>query len=202
MMYITKIEKGKGRRYRVYSDEQLVFALYEKELKYYNIEESRELKDDIIDTILNDLILKRAKERALYLLERRMFTVSMMRDKLIYNDYPQCVVENVLSFLKEYGYLDDKEYACIYIRNYSSKKSRKQIMLDLHIKGIEKQLVNDFFKEYEYSEEQCFARQFERYVRGKDLANFSDRNKVFRYFYGKGFPTNLIKEYMQNFAEV
>lgn len=201
-MYITKIEKGKGRRYRVYSDEQLVFALYDKELKYYDIEENRELKDDTIDTILKDIILKCAKERALYLLERKMYTVSMMRDKLICNDYPESVVEQVLSFLREYCYLDDKAYVCMYIRNYSSKKSRKQLMLDLHIKGIEKQLVNDFFEEYEYSEEQCFARQFERYVRGKDLTNFSDRNKVFRYFYGKGFSTNLINEYMRNFSEV
>lgn len=201
-MYITKIEKGKGRRYRVYSDKQLVFALYDKELKYYNIEENRELKDDTIDTILKDIILKCAKERALYLLERKMYTVSMMRDKLIYNDYPESVVEQVLSFLKEYRYLDDKAYVCMYIRNYSSKKSRKQLMLDLHIKGIEKQLVNDFFEEYEYSEEQCFARQFERYVRGKDITNFSDRNKVFRHFYVKGFSTNLINEYMRNFSEV
>lgn len=201
-MYITGIEKGKGQRFNVYNEEGLVFALYAKELKAYHIKENQELDDDIADMILTDIVYKRAKERALYLLERKMYTVFMMKEKLMLNDYPQTVIHRVLAFLEQYHYLDDKEYAGMYIRDYSSRKSKKQIVLDLYRKGIDKQLVQDYFLEHDYSEEECFARQFEHYTRGKDLTDYSIRQKIFRYFYGKGFSTYLINDYLQHACDI
>ena len=200
-MYITKIESTKGKRYKVFGNEEFLFALYFKELKNYGINECIEVEDSIINKIKDELIFKRAKERALYLLERKAFSVSMMQDKLYNNDYPEEIVEQVISFLKEYRYLDDTAYVQMYINTYSNKKSRKQITYDLWKKGIDKSVIEAYFESFSYSEDACFQRQFEKYIKGKDLNDWRIRQKIFRYFYGKGFSTSTIEKYLMKTCE-
>lgn len=200
-MLITRVEQGKGKRYKVYSDHEFLFALYGKELKQYHIRENTEVSEDVITEILEQIIYKRAKERALYLLESRPYTCFMMRDKLKNSDYPVEIVDRVILFLQKYHYLDDESYIRMYVDTYSRNKSKKQIQFDLQKKGIERQLIMDYMSRQSYSEEECFTKQFHRYIRGKDLNDFNIRRKVFRYFYGKGFSYDLIEEYMNMVAE-
>lgn len=197
-MYITRIEPGKGKKYKVFGEETFLFALYKKELKKYGIIENVEIADSVIAEILDDCIFKRAKERAFYLLERKPFSAFMMREKLYTNDYPDGIVEKVVLFLKQYHYLDDEEYIRMYVDSYADKKSRKQITFDLIRKGVSKELIDRFFENFEYSEEECFTKQFEHYIRGKNLEDWKVRQKVFRYFYGKGFSASIIEDSLKN----
>lgn len=201
-MLITKIESGKNKRYRVFGDDTYLFALYRNELKHYQIAENAMIEDSVISSILDEIIYKRAKERALYLLEKRPLTVSGLRDKLRYHDYPEAVVEKVIAFLEQYHYLDDMDYIRMYTGSYSSKKSKKQIVYDLMRKGISKSLIDIYFEENEYSEQEGFEKQFERYVRGKDLGDLAIRQKVFRYFYGKGFTVSMIETALRSRMEL
>lgn len=196
-MYITQIACGKGKKYKVFGDETFLFSLYKNELKHYGIVENVEIEDSVIEGIRNERVLKRAKERALYLLEKKPFSTSMMRDKLYYNEYPEDIIDKVILFLEEYHYLDDEKYIRMYVEAYSSKKSRKQITYDLLKKGLSRELIDHYFENFEYSEQECFKRQFERYIKGKNLEDWEVRRKIFRYFYGKGFSTSLIETYLK-----
>lgn len=193
-MQITRIEEGKGKKYKVFGDEIFLFSLYKKELKKYGIAENTEIDDNLIEDIEENCILKRAKERALYLLEYKPYSISMMREKLYNGEYSKKIIEKVILFLKEYHYLDDKDYIRMYIGTYSVRKSRKQLTCDLLRKGISKELINNCFEQLEYSEQECFEKEFERYVRGKDLEDWKVRQKVFRYFLGKGFSISVIED--------
>lgn len=192
-MQITRIEAGKGKKYKVFGDDIFLFALYKKELKKYGIAEDIELDDNLIEDIKENCILKRAKERALYLLEYKPYSVSMMKEKLYGSEYSKEIAEKVILFLKEYHYLDDEEYVRMYVGTYAVRKSRKQLTCDLLRKGISKESIDDYFEQFEYSEQECFERQFERYIRGKDLEDWKVRQKVFRYFLGKGFSVSIIE---------
>ena len=193
-MQITRIEAGKGKKYKVFGEDTFLFALYKKELKRYGIEENTELDDELIEDIKENCILKRAKERALYLLEYKPYSVSMMREKLCSSEYSKEIAEKVILFLKEYHYLDDEEYIRMYVGTYSVRKSRRQLTCDLLRKGISKEVINHYFEQFEYSEQECFEKQFERYIRGKDLEDWKVRQKVFRYFLGKGFSASMIED--------
>lgn len=196
-MYITRILCGKGKKYKVFGDETFLFSLYEKELKFYGIVENAEIEDSVIEGIRDERVLKRAKERALYLLEKKPYSVFMMKDKLRHNEYPEDIVEKVILFLEEYHYLDDEKYIRMYVETYSSKKSRRQITYELLKKGLSREQIHHYFENFEYSEQECFKRQFERYIKGKNLEDWKVRQKVFRYFYGKGFSTSLIETYLK-----
>ncbi len=197
-MIITKIEEGNGKKYRVFADESFLFSLYAKELRQFDIVENSELTSDTIVYILDSIVYKRAKERALFLLERKPYTVRMMETQLLKNEYSLEVVHKVTLFLQKYHYLDDSEYIKMYINSYASKKSKKQLLRELCFKGVERELVEEYFKNNQYSEDSCFVKQFDKYIKGKDLLDYPTRQKVFSYFYRKGFSTALIESYIHN----
>ncbi|MBQ4057419.1 MAG: regulatory protein RecX [Lachnospiraceae bacterium] len=196
-MIVTRLEQGNGKKYRVYADEEFLFALYVNELRQFHIQEGREISSDVIAYILDTIIYKRAKERALFLLEKRPYSVHMLKRKLKDNEYPVNVIDKVMTFLEKYHYLDDKEYVRMYVESYSGQKSKKQLVYDLYRKGISKAIVEEFFEVNDYSEQNCFEKQFQRYVRGKNPHDYRDRQKIFRYFYNKGFSTALIERYIK-----
>ena len=198
-MLITKIEPGKNKRYRVFGDDTFLFALYGKELKNYPIVENEAVDDSIISSILDEIIYKRAKERALYLLERGPLSVSMMQTKLRESDYPEFIIHRVILFLQRYHYLDDVDYIRMYVAAYSNRKSRKQLVYGLVRKGVSKTDVELFLEETDYSERLGFDKMFQKYIRGKDLTDRGVRQKVFRYFYGKGFSVSLIEETLKKY---
>ena len=193
-MLITRIEKSKNKRYRIYGDDTFLFSLYGKELKRYGIEEKTELAEDVIVAIKEEILVKRARERALYLLERRPMTVCMLRAKLCDNDCPEEVIERTVQFLEQYHYLDDAEYVRMYVETYSHKKSRRQMEYELLRKGVDKENIRVFFDEYEFSEQECLLRQFEKYTKGKNLQDPVVRQKVFRYFYSRGFDVSVLEK--------
>ncbi len=197
-LIVTKVEEWKGEKYRIFIDDEFLFSLYGKELHQFHIREGIDLSQDMMIHILDNVIYKRAKERALFLLERKPLSVHMMRMKLKDNGYSTYIVERVISFLETYHYLDDVEYTRLYVHTYSFKKSRKQLEKELLYKGISQGVIEEYFEKNLYSEECSFEKQFQKYIRGKDLDNYSDRQKIFRYFYSKGFSVSLIEKYMKN----
>ena len=58
---------------------------------------------------------KRAKHRALYLLERCDRTEQELRTKLSRSYEPE-IVEEAIRYVKQYGYIDDKRYAATFWR--------------------------------------------------------------------------------------
>lgn len=192
-MHICSIEQN-GKQYEVYGENGYLFSLYGRELKKYHIEADCELSDALIDEICQSVIYKRARERALYLLERRPYSVSELRGKLTRNRYPEQIVEQVIAFLEKYGYLDDAEYARMYMNTYISKRSFKQMSFELLRKGVSKDVIDACIEELDVSEQDGFTRQFLRYTKGKDLQDYTVRQKVFRYFYSKGYASAMIEE--------
>lgn len=96
---------------------------------------------------------KSARECALSLLEYRDRTEQQMRQKLKEREYGPQEIEEALSFLKEYRYIDDADYAERYIRVYSRKKSTRQIRFDLERKGIARDVVEQYLEESPVDEE-------------------------------------------------
>ena len=199
-MYINKIEKFNNKKYKIYSDDRFLFALYAGEVKKYGISEGSDIEDVLIEEIYTEVIYTRARERALFLIEKQPYTEYMLRKKLLFNEYPDNIIDSVISFLNRYNYLNDLEYASMYIREYANKKSRKQIVNTLLTKGIDKQIItsaiNDIDENNVCSEELCLRYQFDKYIVGKDINDPKMRQKVFRHFYYKGFQVESIKKIM------
>lgn len=65
---ITEIRPVNQKKSRVYIDEEFAFILYKSEIRRYRLEENEEITEADYTEILQEVLLKRGKARALHLL--------------------------------------------------------------------------------------------------------------------------------------
>ena len=94
--------------------------------------------------------LTKCKDEALNILSYAMRTEKQVRDKLKEKGFYEEDIEETVSYLKEYSYLDDLKYAVMYIR-YAGQKGhgRRRIETELAKRGIGKSLMEDAWYEHE-----------------------------------------------------
>ena len=68
-MIVTGIEEQTKTKFKVYLDGTFAFVLYKGELKRFGIKQGENLAQENYEKIQNEVLLKRAKKRAMHLLE-------------------------------------------------------------------------------------------------------------------------------------
>lgn len=146
-MKIDKIEALDKKKSKVFLDGDFAFVLYNGEIRRYRMEEGGSLDETVYEEILSDVVFRRARERALYLLKSSAKTEMELRRKLKSGFYPQAAIEETVRFLREYHYLDDQQYARNYMELYGKKKSRAELTQALMRRGIERELIKELCEE-------------------------------------------------------
>ena len=91
-MTVTRVEPLTKTKFKVYLDGDFAFVLYKGELSRFGIREGEEVPEDTVEKIRTEVILKRAKLRAMHLLEDMDRTEAALREKLCQGLYPPDVV--------------------------------------------------------------------------------------------------------------
>ena len=147
MIIVKEIEAvGKGR-YRVKFDTGVTCLLYRKEMSSFSIKKGKEITAQQYQELLEEVVGKRAKKRALHLLEQMDRTEKQLRDKLLANEYPQSCIDGAIAYVKGFHYLDDSRYASNYVRFSQEKMSRVQMKQKLMQKGIASSVIADAIEE-------------------------------------------------------
>ena len=198
-MTVTKIEPVTKTRYKVYVDGQFAFVLYKGELSRYHIAEDSELEEKTYQSIRKEIILKRAKLRAMHLLNDMGRTESQLRTKLLRNDYPSDIVEEAIAYVKSFGYINDAEYTRSFIENRKEKKSKKEIYAALCQKGLPKDLIETALEEC-YADDDSIAA-IEAIVRKKKFdpksTDYKEMQRMMGYLVRKGFRYDDIRQVIQ-----
>ena len=92
-MMVTSITPVDKKKSKVFLEEGFAFVLYRGEVERFGIEEGKELEEAVYRRILDEVLLGRAKERALYLLKSSGKTESWMKKKLSDCGYPEDAVD-------------------------------------------------------------------------------------------------------------
>ena len=87
-MLITRLEKVSKSKVRVYIDGDYGFFLYQKDMERYQLMEDEEIQMSLYEEIIEDMVLPRAKQKALSLLKVMDHTEAELRRKLSRNEYP------------------------------------------------------------------------------------------------------------------
>ena len=154
-MQVTKVEALTKTKWKVELDGQFAFVLYKKEILRFGIEVNGELSEELYEQIKKDVVLKRAKLRAMHLLTDMARTESQLRDKLKRNMYPEDVISQAIAYVKSFGYINDEAYIENFIQSKRETKSRKEIYALLLGKGVSSEQIDLVFEQcYEKSTEQ------------------------------------------------
>lgn len=201
-MIVTQVtEYKKNTKYKVYLNDEFAFVLYKGECRRYDISVGKEISEDVLEEIYDKVLLKRAKLRAMNLLQTRDYTEQAMYNKLKDGLYPPHIIEGALAYVKSYHYIDDRRYADSYISFHSGSLSRRELEGKLRLKGISDHLIEEALNQYEEEhgnqDEEILMQLMERKLRSTpegSLRDYADRQKFFAIFYRKGYPLDLIKK--------
>ena len=165
-MLVTQVTELSKSRSKVYIDQEFAFVLYKGELRLYHIKEGEELRTEDYRTIMQEVLPKRAKLRAMNLLQGREYTTSQLRTKLQQGYYPPEIIEQAIEYVAGFHYIDDLRYAVDYITYHENSRSRRRIEQDLQGKGISSATIEEAWQNWRENggkqDEQSMIRELQR----------------------------------------
>ena len=198
-MKVTRIEELTKSRSKVYIDEEFAFVLYKGEFRQYNIVLGEEILLENYDTIITQVLPKRAKLRAMNLLKNKEYTVKQLQNKLLEGGYPESVVKEALDYVAGFHYTDDLRYAVAFITCHESTRSRRRIEQDLLGRGIDRDTLEQAWQEWEEQggsqDEQAMIREL-LVKRGYDpeKADMKERQRQGAFLMRRGFSGEQIRK--------
>lgn len=196
-MEIIRIEKQKRGGQILHTDASLSFPLYEKETAALGIEEGTLLSDETWNRICEEILLPRAKSRALHILERMDRTEYQLRLKLREDHYPEEIAEAAVAYVKSYHYIDDLRYAQNFIRARQSSLSRLVLRRKLSERGISQETIEQaLLEEYTETDAHLIDRYLEQKQYNPETADQKETARIYRSLLSKGFSLSDIRTQM------
>lgn len=193
-MTVTDIKDYKKGKYEVYLNDEFAFVLYKSELKTYGVKVSAELSQSTIDEIVDVVLTKRCKKRAMNLLLKGDMTEMKLRSKLQDGRYPENVIDAAIKYVKSYNYIDDRRYAMSFISFKSATDSKNTIRRKLIERGVSKDIIDSCIEEYYVEDElniNVEKELIEKLLRKKckDFSNieYTEKQKLIASVMRKGF---------------
>lgn len=200
MPKITKIEQQKknSRRYSIYINEEFSFGVHEDTLVKFKLAKGMELDNDFIEQILKEEEQNKANNYALRLLSYRMRSKKEIITKMHDKGYENNIIDRTISYLNQYGYINDREYALSYIKDSMSLKKlgHHRIKAELFQKGISKDLIEEALsqlkdndEEYEHALELAEKKLNGSYKNDDRVAQY---RKIGSFLQRKGYSYDII----------
>lgn len=145
---------------------------------------------------------RRAKtfQRAAKLLAAKPRSVSDLRERLLQSRYAnKTVVEEVITRLREYGYLDDQHFAFSFASNKVKQKptGRRRLERDLMMKKVDRAVADEALDLVfaETPEEELIERAIEKRIRlrGRPTSRLEAKS-LFDHLLRQGFPFELVSD--------
>ncbi len=158
-MKITCLEKYKGKTYQVDFDNDETYFWHFDIICDFHLKEDMEIPPSAVDEIIFANDFRKAKERALYLLDYRDYSYTELFEKLEKN-YDDDICYKVMERMVELGTIDDRRYAERMARHYCEVKKfgYYRAFNEMRNKGIPKDIIEETLGEYE---DTVYERLFE-----------------------------------------
>ena len=133
---------------------------------------------------------EKVRSRALYLLEQQDRTENNLRKKLNETGYPPELIEDAVSFVKEYGYVDDERYAHAFTESRGRSRSRKRVYQELLKRGIDRDTAEAALEQYYEGDERSMIRSLlqKKNYSFRD-ADPRERQRIYAYLLRRGFES-------------
>ncbi len=200
-MIITEMTELDKKRYKVFIDGEYAFVLYKGEIRDYSLKSGAEISENIYNEIMSVVLPKRAKLRAMNLLQKKDYTEKQLRDKLLEGMYPAGIIDDAVSYVKSFRYIDDDRYARDYITYQMENRSRSRITQDLLGKGLSKEVIMGAIQElYAEDEGEVEINQIRALLAKKhydtENCDYKEKQKMMAFLLRKGYSMSLIRKVM------
>ena len=202
-MIVKDIKPVTKQKFQIEIDGQPAFVLYKGELFRYHLEQDREIEECIYTEIVDEILTKRAKLRAMHLLQKMDRTKWELERKLQESGYPQVVVKRALEYVESFHYIDDKRYAAMYIQSQKTKKGKARIKMELMRKGISAELIAEVFSETEneIDTREAIRSLIEKKCSYSEEMDEKEKRRLYGFLLRRGFSSSDILSVFREISE-
>ncbi|MBE6733608.1 MAG: regulatory protein RecX [Ruminococcaceae bacterium] len=200
-MTVTDIKREKKHLCRIVFSAGKEVLLDLDIVSEYAIHKDDTLSEQKLLEIIEASDYYRAKQRALWYLDRAAHTEKGLYDKLIKAGFKAKVSAKVIARFCELGLLDDRRYAENFAeRCISANISKRETYRKLILKGIPKDLANEVLEENEVDELSQIRQLIDKKYRLK-LENPENTQKVYAALIRKGFSFSAVRDALKSYSE-
>jgi hypothetical protein len=149
---------------------------------------------------MQEVLPKRAKLRAMNLLQGREYTTAQLRTKLQQGFYPTEIIEQAIAYVAGFHYIDDLRYAVDYITYHEDSRSKRRIEQDLQGKGIPAATMEQAWQVWREKggeqDEQSMIRELlhKKHYDPEAETDWKERQKIYAFLVRKGFSAEAIRK--------
>lgn len=201
MLKVTNVSKYKGMTYMIEFEGKEPEFLNQQTVNMFNLRAGTSLPLSAWEEIKAEEEYRKARERALYLLDYKDYSYVDLFHKLEKN-YSEETCYRVMDKMVKMGTINDRRYAEGLARHYVEVKKfgRYRAFREMRQKGLTAQVVEDALEEYDDSYyERLYELVESKYLRflDDDKGITRTKNALVRY----GYSYDLIKEVLKDIEE-
>lgn len=201
------VQKNDSDRVSVFLDGAFAFGVHQDLVLKHQLVTGQTLRPDEHQALMEEDEVMRAKGKALDYLAHKARTENEVRRKLRTKECTSAVIDRVIAYLRERGYLDDENYAHEYVRRRFSHKGYGPVRLRAELKkrGIDRHLaetaVDALFEEHDpFPVAQAHAeKKWPRIAREADPRK--RRDKLYRHLKRRGFTNDVIQRVIDSIED-
>ena len=201
VLKIESIEKYKGNTYRIDFSEGEPAFINSDIITKFNIKSGMELPESAWEQIVHANEFRRARERALYLLDYRDYSYIELYKKLE-NNYDEDICFEVVDSLAKVGIINDRRYAETLAEKFVAIKKfgYYRAVREMKLKGISQEMADEVLSTYQDStQERIFELLSTKYAR--KLEDENGVTKVKNALVRQGYSYNDINAALNDFLE-
>lgn len=201
MSTITAIEaqKKRGNRRSIFVDGEFVAGVHEDIVVVLGLAVGQTFDRDRLVELLKAETARKARENAIRLINYRDRSVSEVRRRLVGDDFPQEVVDDVIDQLSRAGLLDDEKFSRDWVKARSASKpmGRTRLAWELRSRGVDAPTVDEALEAVDEAAECELARTVAaQKLKKMDCSDPLTRNRLGSFLRRRGFDWNVISRVM------
>lgn len=201
-MIITKIEQQLKQtdRYNIYIDGEFFMGVYEDTLLRFQMRKGDEISAEKLKEIKELDEYNYGKNIAYKYLSYKPRSIKEVKNKLTYKKISKPAAEKIIEHLKKYDFVNDEDYAKMYVKEKINRKAMGESMLKFKMidKGIDKEIISKVVAE-NYSEEkqiEAGKKLLQKYLKKKSAIEdkLELKKKCYQYLFSRGYSYSIISQ--------
>lgn len=197
MPVITDIQPQKKRQgyYNIFIDGKYTLSLTEDDIVSFQLKPEQIIDDNLLSDIHQAYVASKCYNYSLRYLAVRPRSINEVREYLVRRKgFDEDEVNQAIQTLLEKRYLDDNDFARIWIRNRMqlSQKPLSMIRLELLKKGVDKDVISACINDVEEDEQLEVLKTL--IIKKIRIPKFRDKQKLTDFLARRGYSYSLIQK--------
>lgn len=193
------VQKKTQSRCSVFVDNEFYMGCSIDIVAKYHIKKGMILTEEIADILIKENRNHEVKRKALSYATYKPRTIGQVCKAMKDKDFSEDEIQYAVDFLTEFGYVDDRKYARIFVREFSERKKMgmSRLRIELTKRFISREIIDSVLYEFNNSSDTkklCFEAMEKKLRSLQSKTPEKRKSALIAYLQRQGFAWQEIKE--------